>query len=223
MNKCQYCQKDFKSERTLIAHMCVKKKRMLEKESIGSRFGLVVFQRFYELTSNNKKTKTIEDFINSKYYLAFVKFGRHIADLRPIDSNAFVDYVINNGIGIDDWCKDSTYFAFLKIHVEQELYDRAIERSLLEMQRWCDNNAVNISDFFRKISTFEATQMIRSGRISPWVIYLTDSGVDLLESLSEEQLNMIEETINVNLWKSKFLNHREDSTFVKNTLKSFGL
>lgn len=223
MSECQYCKKDFKSERTLSAHMCVKKKRMLEKETIGSRLGFFVFQRFYDLTTNAKKQKTIDDFINSRYYLSFVKFGRHLADLRPIDSNAFVDYVINNGIDINDWHKDSTYFLFLKHHMEEEPYERAIERTLFEMQKWADDNGCSICDFFRNISTFEIVNMIKSGRISPWVIYLTNSGVEMLEKFSDEQLAIISDTINSDFWKNKFLRNRDDVIFVQQTLNSFNL
>lgn len=223
MNECQYCKKEFKHERTLSAHMCVKKKRMLDKDSIGSRLGFVVFQRFYELSSANKKPKTIEDFINSKYYMAFVKFGRHLTDLKPLDSNAFVDYVICNGFGIDDWCKDAPYISFLKKHVEEELHERAIERTLLEMQRWCDDNGECITDFFRKISTFEAVHLIKSGRISPWVLYLTDTGTELLGRFSEEQIQMICGVIDSDLWAKKFTSDKNTVVFVQNIMRSCGL
>jgi hypothetical protein len=167
MNKCQYCEKSFKSERTLSVHMCVKKKRMLDLGTIGSMLGFRVFQRFYDLNSKAKTQKSTDEFIHSKYYLAFVKFGRHLADLNAIDTNALVDYVISNSYGIDDWCKDNIYVNFLKRHIEEEHYERAIERTLNEMQAWCDNNNSTLTQCFRDMNTFEATMLIKSGRFSP--------------------------------------------------------
>lgn len=225
MNKCQYCEKSFKSERTLSVHMCVKKKRMLDLGTIGSMLGFRVFQRFYDLNSKSKTPKTTDEFIHSKYYLAFVKFGRHLADLNAIDTNAFVDYVISNSYGIDDWCKDSVYVKFLKRHIETESYERAIERTLNEMQQWCESNIKDgdLTQCFRQISTFEATAMIRNGRFSPWVLYLSESGGHLLDTMSEEQIDMLQGILDPVFWKDKFLKQKTDVVLVKDVLRQAGL
>lgn len=223
MNKCQYCEKSFKGERTLAVHMCPKKKRSLDLGTIGSMLGFRVFQRFYDLNSKAKTPKTTDEFIHSKYYLAFVKFGRHLSDLNAIDTNAFVDYVISNSYGIDDWCKDSVYIKFLKRHIEEEHYERAIERTLLEMQAWGDANNSDLVSCFREINTFEATNLIKNGRFSPWVLYLSESGGNLLDKMSEEQLSMLEGTLDPVLWKDKFMKQKSDVLLVKEVLKSAGL
>lgn len=223
MNKCHFCEKSFKGERTLAVHMCPKKKRHLDLGTIGSMLGFRVFQRFYDLNSKAKTPKSTDDFIHSKYYLSFVKFGRHLSDLNAIDTNAFVDYVISNSYGIDDWCKDSVYIKFLKRHIEEEHFERAIERTLLEMQTWCDSNNSSITACFREINTFEATNLIKNGRFSPWVLYLSESGGELLDKMSEEQLTMLNETLDPVLWKEKFMKQKDNVILVKEVLKSAGL
>ena len=75
-NTCKWCGKNFKSERTLGVHMCVKKRRFADKEMTHVRLGYRVFQMFYELNTAASKSKSIEDFITSQYYEGFVKFGR---------------------------------------------------------------------------------------------------------------------------------------------------
>jgi hypothetical protein len=219
-NSCKYCEQSFKSERTLSAHICVKKRRMLDKDSIGSQLGFRVFQRFYELTTNTKKPKNLEDFISSKYYSSFVKFARHLVDLNPVDCNSFVDFVISNGIPLNQWHHDEVYLKFLKTHIENEHTDRAVERTILFIDEWSKDNKKTINEFFEQISPIEASFMIRSGRLSPWVLYLSAKGASLLSRFNEEQMAIIKGIIDPVLWKGKFMAKQDDVRFVKNLLRT---
>ena len=96
--KCKYCEKSFSTEKTLIAHMCVKKQRFKDKDTPGARLGFRAFQRFYELSVRSKTPKTELDFIKSQYYTSFVKFGRHLIALDPIASEEYLDFLIKNAI-----------------------------------------------------------------------------------------------------------------------------
>ena len=103
--ECKYCKKKFHKEITLTTHMCVKKRRHMEIDSPASRFGFRTFQRFYELTSTNKKPKTTQDFIDSDFYIDFVKFGNHLANLRPVYPDKFIEFVISILFNIS-FCKE---------------------------------------------------------------------------------------------------------------------
>lgn len=196
---------------------------MLDKDSVGSMLGFRVFQRFYELTSKSKTPKSFEEFIHSKYYLAFVKFGRHLVDVNALNSNDFIDYVITNAFPIDDWCKDSVYIKFVKHYIENEHYERAIERSLLYMQDWCDKNTTPICRFFNEMSTFEATHLINTGKLSPWIMYLSKGGQRMIDRFSDDQMKIIGQTIDVDVWRKKFANNKGDVEFVKQVLTGAGL
>jgi len=223
MNKCQFCKKEFTTAKTLSAHMCPKKKRWADKNTIGARLGFRVYQQFYTMTTQSKKPKTQEVFIQDRMYTAFVKYGRHLADLNPIDADKFIEYVIRNGIPIDKWCFDSTYNAYLKEHIAKELAERAFERTVLEMQRWATENELTLQDFFGSVNTFEAVQLVRSGRISPWLLYLAPSSDLLWDRFSEEQEKLISEAVDPEIWQSKFSRQIGDVVFVKNIAKSSGL
>ncbi len=72
-NTCRWCGKNFKSERTLVVHMCVKKRRNADKEMTHVRLGYRVFQMFYELNTTASKTKSIEEFINQEELIDLMK------------------------------------------------------------------------------------------------------------------------------------------------------
>lgn len=220
---CKYCEKGFSSERTLSNHMCVKKQRFLDKDSVGSRLGFRAFQIFYEVSTNAKNPKTIEDFINSTYYLSFVKFGRYLATLDPLDSENFIKYLCLNSVKLKDWIKESVYYEYVVDYVRKEGVERALERSILYIADWCDDKSIPIQDFFKVLSTFEATLILQRGRISPWVLYSANSAGDLLESFNEEQIKMIGNLIDPTFWKSKFTRMPEDFEFAVSVMDDAGL
>lgn len=219
---CQYCNKKFRSEKTLSAHMCTKKKRFLEKDTVGARIGLAVFQQFYQQSTNAKTVKTVTDFINSRYYLDFVKFGRHVVDLNPISTPDFVSYLIKNSVSLSDWCKDVCYDAYLLDYVKREPVEKALERTILEISNWAERNNEQLQNFFNKVGVIEAIFLIKSGKISPWVLYLAPSAGGLWDRITPEEEHIISNAVNPDIWSSKFKSQPADVAFVKNILQSSG-
>lgn len=216
---CGFCKKDFSSERTLSAHLCPKKRRNIDKDTVASRMGLQLFQRFYELNTPTKTQKSFDAFIDSKYYTSFVKFARHLMDLRPVDQGRFVDYVFQNGIKERDWCKDKTYEAYIVDLLSKEPASRGLERSIKTMETWGEAHNAAFNEFFIRVAPAEATHMIKLGKISPWVLYLAETADHLWDRLSDEQYEMIVNVIDPNVWRAKFEIKKDDCTFARTVLK----
>ena len=64
-------------------------------------FCMVFLKRFYEINQRNMKEKTYDDFCNSSYYNAFVKFGKHTQELNALEPSKFIEYVIKNNIPVN--------------------------------------------------------------------------------------------------------------------------
>ena len=199
--------------------MCVKKRRYLDKGSVASRMGLELFRRFFEINTAQKSTKTIEDFIDSKYYTTFIKFARRLMDLRPVDQSRFIDYVFTNGIKERDWCKDKVYEAYIVDLLAKEPASRGLERSIEAMGEWSVKHDVPLNEFFFHVSPSEATYMVQLGKISPWVLYLSESADALWSRLSDEQADIIGSIIDPRIWKAKFELKKDDCSFVRTILK----
>jgi len=220
---CKYCGTRFHKETTLTTHMCVKKRRHADINTAGSRFGFRTFQRFYELTMNSKKPKTHDDFINSQYYIDFVKFGNHIALLKPVYPDRFIDFVIINSVKLKDWTKDFVYEFYIDDLVKKEPANSAAERTITEIMEWCSTNNVEFKDFFLKVSANEAAYMIKTGKISPWVLYLCATGEALMDRFTEDHANMVGGIIDPGLWMKKFKKAEDDVDYIKNLLEQAGL
>jgi len=92
--QCQYCKKDFQRESSLAVHLCEAKRRRQEQNERGVQLGLQAYLRFYETTQGSAKLKTFDDFAESPYYRAFVKFGRYCVNIRAINPARFIDWVL---------------------------------------------------------------------------------------------------------------------------------
>lgn len=217
---CKFCKKKFVQEKTLASHLCVKKQRFADQNAMGPKMGLRVYQRFYEYTTNASKPRTLMDFIESSYYIGFVKFGRHLADLNPINIEMFVDYVIKNSIPLKDWTKDKIYETYLDDMMTREPPEKGLERTVLFIESWTQKNDCQFNEFFTTIAPTEATHLIRAGWISPWVLYLSGTAGSLFERMSTEQMAMISTMIDAETWAQRMTSNSEDRLFIQQALKA---
>ena len=218
-NICKFCNKGFSSEKILISHMCVKKRRYKDKDTPGARIGFRVFQRFYELTTSSKNLKTEVDFINSRYYISFVKFGRYLIQLNSFETNGFIDFLIMNSVPLKVWENEEVYEQYLKMYVKKELPEKAFERTINTMVKWGKENNDMYNNFFKNANTIEATFLIRSGHISPWILYLSSAADDLFSRLSNDQGELIERAIDPEYWEQIISSKKEDVKFIVNILE----
>ena len=211
--ECKFCKTKFHKEITLQTHVCVKKRRNMEIDTPASRFGFRTYQRFYELTMAAKKPKTVQEFIDSPYYIDFVKFGNHLANLKPVYPEKFIEFVIKNSVDLKNWTKDYVYYTATA----------ATDRTIVEIVEWTATNNVAFNKFFSHISANEAAHMIRSGKISPWVLYLSESGGSLMDSFTADHTPIIGSIIEPGVWMRKFKQNDDDVTYIKTLLAQAGL
>lgn len=224
--ECQYCGKGFVKESTLFSHLCEQKRRAQQQNETGVQLGFRAYLRFYETTQGSTKTKTYDDFASSPYYTAFVKFGRHLVGIRAVHPMNFIDWLLKNNKKLDYWTKEEMYSTWIHEYLKKEAVQDALERALKEMQEYADTHPElknGFTDYFRYGNSNRICYHISTGRISPWVVFGCSSGVDFLDGLNEEQLNMIMPWIDPDYWQRKFKDYMADTEWVKSILEAAGL
>lgn len=224
--RCKYCDKEFRKESTLAAHLCEPKRRWQQEKEVGVQLGYQSYLRFYEMTQGSAKLKSYADFVASPYYSAFVKFGRHMVNIRAVNTRAFIEYVIKQNKKLDHWTHEAVYSEYLHQYVRKEAVQDALERALVEMQEYVDENPEikgGLRDYFRYGNSNRICFHISTGRVSPWIVFNCDTGIGFLESLNEEQLAMIMPWIDPDYWQRKFVDYVADTEWVKMILKEAGL
>ena len=219
---CQYCRKDFVKESSLTVHSCEPRRRRQEQSERGVQLGLQAYLKFYQLTQGSAKLKTFNDFADSPYYRAFVKFGRYCIDIRAINPVRFIEYVLKQNKKIDHWCRDSVYTEYLLDYLRVENVNDALARAIEFGITWQEQTSNPAHDCLRYGNSNAICYAISSGRISPWVIYNSDSGQKFLSDLTSEQIAMIWSYIDSDFWMKKFQDYPADQEYAKDILKKAG-
>jgi hypothetical protein len=220
---CQHCQSKFVKEKTLMVHVCEQKRRHLAKNEKHVQMGFMAYDRFYKLNQKQDKTKTYEEFSQSPYYNAFIKFGSFVSNVNPLYPDQYIDYVVKSGVKLDHWCREGLYEDYVLHLVKNEPVEVALQRTISHMLEWANNNDSVWNHYFDYVSTNRATFDIKDGKISPWLILNCISGKKLLANLNDEQLSSVGITIDPIFWQKKFKTHTHDMELVKDVVKESNL
>ena len=220
---CQYCGAGFTREKTLAVHMCEQKRRALQKNEKRVQLGLYAFNQFYKLSAGSKKDKTYDDFCKSPYYNAFVKFGSFVNNVRPLYPEKYVDYVVTSGVKLDHWCREEMYEKYALELIKKEGVQTALERSVITMMDWADENNSVWNHYFHYVSLNRAIYHIKDGKISPWLILNCKSGKQMMSKFNDEQLSIIYNVMDPQHWARRFKRQISDVETVKEVVRESNL
>lgn len=220
--QCRYCERSFQRESSLAVHLCEMKRRFQEENETGVQLGLQAYLRFYEITQGSARLKTYEDFARSPYYRAFVKFGRYCQAIRAVNVARFIDWVIRQNKKIDHWCQDKIYGEYLKEYVRLENVSDALARAIEHSIEWGERRSVPAYDYLRFGNDNEICHSITTGRISAWVLYNSQSGLDFLNRINQEQVAMIWHMIDSDVWQRRFHDYPADTEYAREILTQAG-
>ena len=219
---CGYCDKTFSRESSIEVHMCEPKRRRLQRDDRGVQLGLQAYVRFYETMQGSAKNKTFDDFETSSYYRAFVKFGHYCVNTRVINPERFMAWLLKQQKKIDKWCSDQIYTEYLVNYLTLEAVDDALARAMEYGLDWAEKTNNPAHDCLRYGNANAICHAITAGRISPWVIYNSESGQKFLGELSPDQVTMIWIYIDSDVWQKKFQTYPADQEYSKEMLKQAG-
>jgi hypothetical protein len=179
--------------------------------------------QFYSKHSMSKtKNKTVEEFISSPYYIAFAKFGSYCVDVKVIHIPRYVDWLLKEQIKLDDWNSDKVYTRFLCEYLRTEDAFDAIYRGVEYCTTLAELEEIQPNDVFRYVNPNRICHAITNGKISPWMLFQSDSGIRFLETLNDNQVIMINDYISPEQWALKFHREPDVTRKIRDTLKDAG-
>lgn len=205
-----------------MKHICENKRRWQDKDLPGNRIGFQCWLQFYVKNTATRKKRTYLDFIKSSYYLVFVKFGHYCISINALNIMRYADWLLKNNIKIDSWCSDTNYNKFLIDYLKSEDPLDAIARSIETTIAMAKEEGVQSHDYLRYGNRNKICHAITNGKISPWMLYQSESGVDMLESLDVTQQKMILDYINPEQWAIRFRRNIDGVRQVKELLQHGG-
>jgi hypothetical protein len=216
---CEFCKREFLKESTTLRHICEPKRRWLDKDNHGNRIAFQCWLDFYKKNSAGRKNRTQEEFIRSAYYVAFVKFGNYCVDAKVINPSRYVDWLLKKNIGVDTWNTDSNYNKFLCEYMRIEDPFDALARTIEFSMELAEKENIQSHDILRYANVNRICYAITSGKISPWALFHSDSGIKFLEKIDPSQEKMIMDYIDPQQWAIKFAKESDIVVQVKDLLK----
>jgi hypothetical protein len=221
---CQFCKKQYINEVSFFNHVCEKKRRHIEKDEKHVKIAFICFKHYCTKTNRlNKYQPSYDDFIDSSLYKEFISFGKHLININVSNHLGFVDFLIKMQTPLKKWSSVSTYEIYMRELNKNETPLQALERNILVMQQWSINTGEDWTEFFKKISTQTAVLWIKSGKISPWLLFSASSASDLLSRMNQEQLEIVNNTVDAGFWELKIKRHQEDMKYIQKELSEAGI
>lgn len=224
--KCELCNKQYKTERGFLFHMCENKRRLNQKDELYSRIAFTAYLKFYQVYQKDglkKNPKSYEDFIKSSFYSGFIKFGHYVSDMKMVEPDKYIEFLIFNEVPLKDWTNDKIFNLFIKNRLKNEKPDYAIERSIRTIKKWAEKNNLEWFDYFNKAGYYRIVSNVRTGKISPWLIYNTKTGKEFINTLDDKQVDEVFDIIDPSFWKEQFNKHKEETRAIKEVFRSSGI
>lgn len=215
---CEFCNKTFIRQKSFLNHVCEFKRRWLERDMKVNRNAHGAWKFYFNKHHPNTTKTEYINFIHSHYYMAFIKFSTYCINTNVINIHYYIDYLISHRVSINDWCSDKHYSKFLVQYLKTEDSDDATRRSLKTLIEMCEVENIQVKDAFKFLNENRLCQKIYQGMISPWVLYNSDTAIDFLSRLNDDQLKIVYEFINPDIWKLKVFKEKDITVKVKNTL-----
>lgn len=214
---CEFCERDFIRETSFFKHICENKRRWQDKDKRGNQIGFQAWIQFYTKHSSRKK-KEYTDFIKNAYYSAFIKFGNYCLEAQVMNVPRYIDWLLKEKISIDQWNRDSNYTKFIIDYCKSEDPLDAIARSIETTVSLAEQDRIQTKDVFRYGNKNKICFEITKGKISPWMLFHSNSGLEFISKLDSTQEKMIIEYINPEQWAIKFNKHKNMISEVKELL-----
>lgn len=217
--RCDHCKRSFVKPASFMSHMCEQKRRWMDKDKPQNRIAYSAWLNFYKTVQPSRKKRDYADFIGNAYYRGFIKYGIYCVEVGVVNPDRYAAYLLNEKVALDNWNSDKVYTKYLIFYLRQEDGMDAVRRSIDHMLTLSENENVELRDVFRYVNSNKVCQYICSGKISPWVLYLSKSGPEFLSKLNDDQRNVIFEYIDPERWNIKFKRDTDEAKSVSTVLE----
>ena len=220
--ECAFCRKKYKIEKAFLAHACKVKERIDETKTMRG-------QRAYELFSTYMRQKfntsvTVDQFINSSYYIAFHKFADFSKKVGLVDIPIYLKIMDTKSLTPDHWSNPLAYSFYLENIDKFIKPEKQIEISVNTILDVCEEYDKDTSEFFELISPADLVEMITARELSPWLVLNSDKFMNFYRNeLSSHFKRELSQLIDGKHWSMKMKLHSKTKKIAKECVKELML
>ena len=131
--KCEFCGKEFKTEKGFQKHMCEKKRRFVEFDNVGYQVWLRICNIFkirLPKVNGDDDIPLRMRFINDKSYKAICLFARWVIDVGVLNPFSYISFLKTNMVEMKNWTSSTAYRSWLFQYLKEEPEAASIKRSV---------------------------------------------------------------------------------------------
>ncbi len=221
--QCNYCYSRFKTERGFLKHHC---KQMLRDEDFKSLEGQAAFL-FYKswlVEKHHARIVSAGAFKSSKYYTAFRKFVDFAKRVDIPDANLYITLMVSKKIEPPHWSSEQAYGKYLN-HITRKLpTEKWIDITVNTLFDIADVGEVAIGDVFTVLEAYDVIRLLEQRKISPWILLNSKKfAVFFKNKTTVEERIILENLVNPDYWKPRFLNNKKDLELAKDCVSALEL
>jgi hypothetical protein len=219
---CDFCEKHFKREANYVKHKCEKMKRYeLFKTPLG-HLAYLTFNQWRKIS--NYPSVTVETFVKSKYYNAFMKFAEFLRTQNIPDKIGYIELMVEKTLLPFNWCDYDVYDYYIQNFDAQYTIDAKVDLSIETLKDISEKYDCTIPEIFDKIKPIQVLKYITSRKLSPWLLLPSKKFMEfMIHGTSKEERLLFSSFVDVTQWKTYFLANPDKVTEIKNINRQLGI
>jgi len=219
--ECEYCGKTFVLESRYLKHHCEKMQRRDDIKTLIGQTAYTLYQLWF--TTKKKTAPSVDTFMDSKYYKAFMNFAAFVKRLNIDEPELFIRMMNEKNILPVYWTSDEMYAYFLE-YLDRTLSPRRqASRTIKTIEKVADNVGCNFEEVFEVMNANDIIQMIRERKLSPWIIMRSRKFMTRYELMSAEEQQTLSRLVRFDYWKQKFQSREADKKLMDKLVKEMEL
>lgn len=204
---CKACHTVFVREDRFLAHMC---KQMKREEEFKSPLGQTAWH-YYTLWLRQMKRMPPQSgtsFMSSKFFRTFMNFAEFAKNVDLPRVEKFIWFMVHKDFQPTMWMSDPVYTMYIEFLDRQVPPLEQASLSIKTFLKYAEKHEVDVSQVFTKMTPGDLIHMVRSRRVSPWLLLCTKKlRTFLVEKTNAEQQIILNNLIRPEYWAEKMEEH----------------
>lgn len=203
---CQHCHKVFEHESKYLAHKCKAMKRAEELKTPAGQAAWNYYTMWFRAMKRIPPSSTA--FLASKYFTTFFNFVAFSKRVNLPKPEKFITYMVQKNFQPTMWITDPIYVMYIE-YIDLTLSPmEQVKMSIDTLFSVTDAHEIDTADVFTVLRGNDIIQMLRTRRLSPWLL-LNSKKFKILyaQEMSEEERSIIDTLVRFDYWATKLKEH----------------
>lgn len=219
---CKYCHKSFVREKNYLEHKCVQMKHHEEFQSPLGQAAWILYQTWFR--QMRKMPPRAEAFPSSRYFRTFMNIAAFIQRVSMPKPEKFIRLMVSKDYPPTMWMLDEVYALYMDYLEYNTAPMEQVQLTIETLFNAAEKADVDVSEVFTVIHPNDLIQMIRSRRVSPWLLLMSKKfKAYFVNTVTPEQRIIMEALIRPEIWADRFAKHKETVVNIKQCIQELNL